>query len=108
MAKRRLTPKCEDMLYMVVERAERQIHEAYPLLKAKGLTHNYYTRGNDGKQKEWRDCISSHAVVIRYDESTGRFVSHDRGERWHDLCHEDARSLCECADFLLRKAYGTE
>lgn len=105
MTKRRLTPKCNDMKHELIARAERQIREAYPLLKTKGLTHSYTARGDDGRQKEWKDCISSHCVVIRYDEPSDRFVSHDRGERWQELEFEDLGNLCECADFLLRKAY---
>ena len=108
MANRRLAPMCEELLYRLVEREERQIREAYPRLKAKGMTHTYYARGDDGKQKSWHDCVSCYTIVIRYDESADRFVSHYKGEQWHDLYYENARQLCECADFLLRMAYESE
>lgn len=96
------------MAWELVQRAERQIAEAYPLLKAKGLTHSFTARGDDGRQKEWHDCVGCYCVVIRYDEERDRFVSHDKGERWQSLEFEDLRQLCECADFLLRKAYESE
>lgn len=108
MNKRKLSPKCMDLKNELVARAERQIREAYPLLKAKGLSHCYSVHGDDGRQKEWSDCISGYAVVIRYDIASDRFVSHHSGERWRELEFENLGKLCECADFLLRKAYEPE
>ncbi len=101
MATRKLTPKCKDLYLALIQRAEQQLRVAHEIRKAQGKLHWYTATGSDGKQVQWRDCMSSHCTVIRIDESD-RMVFHDKGESWLPLefC-DDVRSLCECADHQL-------
>ena len=108
MAKK-LTSKCKDMQYAISLRAEQQLKEAYRLLKEQGKLNTFTAIGSDGKHLEWNDCISSHCFVVRYDGDSKCLVYHCHHETWAAVwaCRDDKfNDMCECADFLLEKAYN--
>ncbi|MCM1022215.1 MAG: hypothetical protein NC403_08435 [Muribaculaceae bacterium] len=103
----KLQPKCSDLLYQLIERAEKQLREAYNIYRQLGEFHWYTATGDNGKQVQWKNCISSHCTVIRENEQ-GELVAHHKGECWLPLQYyrQDVLSLCQCADNLLEKAYA--
>lgn len=109
MAKK-LTPQCKTMQYAISVRAEQQLKEAYRLLKEQGKLNTFTAIGSDGKHLEWNDCISSHCFVVRLDEF-GNPIYHCHHETWAAVwaCRDDKfNDMCECADFLLEKAYNPD